>query len=119
MSDITIEQANYIMENYSNLLPLKERVALMNSRMANVSDSLVRLTKTIAFSRYGWISNDPEILNHINPDYVQSIVAAASNLLEEKGSEIFLNLCLVCKKLARTPLAKQCRLCGHDWHYTV
>ena len=27
-----------------------------------------------------------------------------------------INICLKCGGLARTPYAKQCRQCGHDWH---
>lgn len=30
--------------------------------------------------------------------------------------ELTLNLCPACGKIARTPLAKQCRFCFHDWH---
>lgn len=26
------------------------------------------------------------------------------------------NNCPNCNKLTRTPKAKQCRFCGHDWH---
>jgi hypothetical protein len=40
----------------------------------------------------------------------------AEYLLENYESEIFINNCPNCKQLARTPKAKQCRHCGHDWH---
>lgn len=30
--------------------------------------------------------------------------------------ELNLNLCPKCGKIARTPLAKQCRFCFYDWH---
>jgi hypothetical protein len=34
----------------------------------------------------------------------------------EKHKNEIINLCPKCQKLARTPKAKQCRHCGHDWH---
>jgi len=40
----------------------------------------------------------------------------AQRLLDEHGDEIFLNLCSKCGGLCRTPKAKQCLRCGHDWH---
>lgn len=40
----------------------------------------------------------------------------AEMLLKEYSNEVFLNKCPGCGKLARTPKAKQCRFCLHDWH---
>ncbi len=37
-------------------------------------------------------------------------------LLEDYRDKIYMNNCPVCGKLARTPHARQCRHCGHDWH---
>ncbi len=37
-------------------------------------------------------------------------------LLYECKNELDLNLCPVCGKIARTPQARQCRFCFHDWH---
>lgn len=39
----------------------------------------------------------------------------AERLYKHHRNEI-LNPCPRCEKLARTPLAKQCRHCGFDWH---
>jgi len=38
-----------------------------------------------------------------------------NRVLTEHGLDL-INLCPNCGKLARTPLAKQCRHCQHDWH---
>ncbi len=35
--------------------------------------------------------------------------------INEENSIVF-NSCPKCGKLARTPKARQCRFCGHDWH---
>lgn len=37
-------------------------------------------------------------------------------VLSENPNHPLLNFCPECGKLARTPLAKQCRFCKHDWH---
>lgn len=37
-------------------------------------------------------------------------------LIEKYADKVFWNLCPKCSKLARTPSAKQCRFCYHDWH---
>lgn len=42
-------------------------------------------------------------------------LAIAERLMKDHGNKI-LNTCPRCEKLARTPLAKQCRHCGFDWH---
>ncbi len=37
-------------------------------------------------------------------------------IVKNHGNEVFWNLCPMCRKLARTPLAKQCKFCNHTWH---
>jgi hypothetical protein len=41
---------------------------------------------------------------------------AAQRVLREHGKTVFLNRCPRCNRLVRTPRAKQCLWCGHDWH---
>lgn len=40
----------------------------------------------------------------------------ATKTLKEHGGQIQFNICPKCGKLARTPMAKQCRYCYYDWH---
>ena len=37
-------------------------------------------------------------------------------ILLENAKEIIVNRCPECLRVARTPKAKQCLWCGHDWH---
>jgi hypothetical protein len=39
----------------------------------------------------------------------------ADRIMLEHGDKVIFNNCPVCGKLARTPDAKQCRHCWHDW----
>ncbi len=40
----------------------------------------------------------------------------ASRIINQCFNHPLLNYCPRCSKLARTPQAKQCRFCAHDWH---
>lgn len=64
----------------------------------------------------GWISDDPRVLAMIadgNQALKDSIIKRVWN---EHRHELPLNLCPKCHKIARTPQARQCRYCFHDWH---
>ena len=37
-------------------------------------------------------------------------------VLTEHGADVFVNRCPSCGRVVRTPQAKQCFWCGHDWH---
>ncbi|MHC5541289.1 DUF6794 domain-containing protein [Singulisphaera rosea] len=37
-------------------------------------------------------------------------------MLREHSAEIIINRCPSCKQVCRTPKARQCWECGHDWH---
>lgn len=37
-------------------------------------------------------------------------------IIEEYKNHLLFNYCPKCGELARTPKAKQCRFCKHDWH---
>lgn len=40
----------------------------------------------------------------------------AKIILEEYPEKVFFNYCPKCKSLTRTPQAKQCKQCFHNWH---
>lgn len=66
--------------------------------------------------RHGWISDDPSVLELIADGYKAFKSRTARRIWAVHRYELVLNLCPVCGKIARTPLAKQCRFCRHDWH---
>jgi hypothetical protein len=37
-------------------------------------------------------------------------------LLAQAGDKAFVNRCPSCSRVVRTPTARQCFWCGHDWH---
>jgi hypothetical protein len=61
-------------------------------------------------------TDDPEALKLLAVGYRQFMMNTAERIYQEHKSELKLNLCPKCQKIARTPTAKQCRFCGYDWH---
>ena len=117
MDLVTPEIANYIIIHYLGLFTEQEMMALMHYRHSlkfhDLPDGELR---TKIYLRNQWLSNDPEILRQLDVGYVQFILNCAERVLRENPDKVFFNLCLKCEKLARSPLAKQCRFCGYDWH---
>ncbi len=62
---------------------------------------------------YGFTDEKTNALAALGKEKLRETVA--QRLLKDHGNEL-LNFCPRCEKLARTPLAKQCRYCGFDWH---
>jgi len=63
-----------------------------------------------------WISDDPKILRMIEDGHEALKERIVNRIWSDHLVELELNLCPVCKKVARTPHARQCRFCFHDWH---
>jgi rRNA maturation endonuclease Nob1 len=68
------------------------------------------------YLKIGWLSDDPSILSYLNEGSIQFILNCAERISKENPDMLFFNLCHKCGKLARTPQAKQCKFCGHNWH---
>ena len=63
-----------------------------------------------------WLSTDPDVLRLAHNGYQAFLANTASRILTEQGDQVFLNLCPKCGSLAKTPKARQCRVCKYDWH---
>lgn len=64
----------------------------------------------------GWISERQDVKDFLKNGYEEFELNVARRIMSETPEKVFLNNCPKCNKLARTPKAKQCRHCGHDWH---
>jgi hypothetical protein len=69
------------------------------------------INKLVSFYR-DKIENIDELINIKFDDYRKKI---AERILIEYENEIKFNTCPKCKKIARTPYARQCRYCGNNW----
>ncbi len=61
-------------------------------------------------------SIDLKVLNLLKSGIQEFHKKAAERVFTEHLNELTLNKCPKCKGIARTPTAKQCRYCKHDWH---
>ncbi|HEX8020516.1 hypothetical protein [Mucilaginibacter sp.] len=113
---MTAEEVSYIIWYFSDLIDSREAIALSHY---NFSDEYKTGPDSKArrwLIKKGKITEDPEILRLLDNGYVQLRLSAAENVLKNHPGKVFFNRCKICGKLARTPRAKQCRFCGHDWH---
>lgn len=62
------------------------------------------------------ISVQEHVLNLLTNGYESFKEKVAERIYNEHKDELELNLCPKCFKIARTPLAKQCRYCFYTWH---
>jgi ribosomal protein L40E len=63
----------------------------------------------------GEILSDKNIGELTNDGYEAYKLRISERIFNEHKDELELNLCLKCNKIARTPYAKQCRFCFHNW----
>lgn len=59
--------------------------------------------------------NNPDALALVALGREEAEKKIARRIYNDHHKQI-INLCPSCNRLARTPTAKQCRHCGHDWH---
>ncbi|GAB5525153.1 MAG: hypothetical protein Roseis2KO_30250 [Roseivirga sp.] len=61
-------------------------------------------------------TKDESVLKLLEDGYATFARNTAARIYKDHRKELNLNYCPECKGLARTPKARQCRYCGHDWH---
>jgi hypothetical protein len=60
--------------------------------------------------------NDADVLRAFEKPREEREAAAIARVLTECRDQIQINYCPECSRVLRTPIAKQCLWCGHDWH---
>lgn len=95
----------------------------MTEEETQANKSLIYLSKTshnpnmqASAKQKGWISDDPKILAMIADGFEPFKAKVVSRIWQEHRHALRLNLCPQCNRITRTPQARQCRFCLHDWH---
>lgn len=119
--ELTPEAAHYVIGFYGSLMTDVERRAqrhLSATMKATLGRSDVAAQKDAQRSRIHskFLSEDPNVLRLAADGYEAFAQRTAARILQECGAEVRFNRCPRCGELARTPTAKQCRHCHHDWH---
>ncbi|EMI27252.1 hypothetical protein RESH_02167 [Rhodopirellula europaea SH398] len=83
--------------------------------VSNAEDSKIQQLHEFLEDRDGHV-DDVDVLSAFHTPHDDRIANAVERVLETRRGELIENRCSKCQRLARTPAAKQCLWCGHDWH---
>lgn len=108
------ELVRYILDYFSNLMTTDEKLALQHHMFMYKTEDDARMRQIMIQKE--WISQQDEVKKMLDDGFESFERKVAERILRETPDKVFLNTCLKCHKLARTPFAKQCRHCGYDWH---
>jgi hypothetical protein len=114
------EETRYVLEHYHRLLnPLEVRVLnYVGARCPSLHEPTEAEREECGFCDETYhYRTDAAFMAIVRSNGLLPFLAAARDrLLTDHRSEIVMNRCPRCNRLCRTPKARQCFLCGHDWH---
>ena len=112
--DEETELTRYVLQHHSGLLSRfeqqVEQAAYARENYAGAADE----HGGWVMARYGR-PGDPRIDDALAGG-LQSFRRSACRRIVEENADLRVNRCPRCLRVARTPLARQCFWCGHDWH---
>lgn len=113
------ELARYIVHHFSESLSDQEKLGLKhirhNFKIEGSSDKNDIERKIQLYKKIGWMTEEKAVLELLKGGQDAIDQRIAIRIMTEHPDKVFVNKCLNCGQLARTPLAKQCRQCGHSW----
>ena len=115
------EVSSYIVKYYSSLLSANERLAVRHTMSTyKLGEKGLNNPNVLRIYREkGWLASDQKVIELLKNGYDEFEFKVAQRILDEYPTRVFLNKCPQCKKLARTPFARQCRYCTYNWHNSV
>jgi len=118
-----VRKARYVLRYYGQLMTPPERLAhrhLMGTEKVTRGRTDAAAQSEVANSSHpiarDLLSNDPQVLQLASEGIDVFMVRTAQRILDKHSDEIVFNYCPRCGALAKTPKARQCRVCHHDWH---
>lgn len=98
------------------MTPLERRVTEYTAPLtSDATSAKVRRLHAMCEERDGHVEDEDVLAAFSEPMEVRK-QNAVERVIREHYDELPLNRCPVCDRLARTPTARQCLWCGHDWH---
>jgi hypothetical protein len=110
------ELADYIFNYCGKYFWEEERLANIHLEALLKSSNSVNTAMYKFLKERGRITTNEETLALAKDGFEAFKARVTERIFKEHGHELKLNLCPKCGKVARTPRAKQCRFCFHDWH---
>lgn len=122
MEKMKTDEINYVFRYFSHLMTEHERLAyrhLAGTTKATLGRSDVEAqeqAKGSVFYLRELLSDDPSVLALASDGFETFVLRTGQRILNDHRYQIAFNWCPQCGALARTPTARQCRACRHDWH---
>ena len=120
--ELNPQLAHYVVRYFGHLMTEVERKAqkhlFVTMKATGRDDEAAQREAQNHRSLSRRLSTEPNVLTLAKEGYPQFQLTTAARILRDSAGKVFFNCCPVCGALARTPSAKQCRYCGHDWHAT-
>lgn len=116
-----VKKINYILRYFSKHMTENEALAWKHwSSYYKVDHSDLTVeqkhTRIKVLTARGWLSSDPDVLELLSEGIDKFKENTAMRIFTDHPEVLDFNNCPKCGELARTPFAKQCRYCKHDWH---
>ena len=112
--------AGYVVRYYSRFMSEQEGLAYNHlcytAKYTGESDPAAQRKAKAKFPYSKMLSNDPAVLELARHGMQTLVLRVAKKIFAERGNQMFINRCPRCQALARTPKARQCPVCKHDWH---
>jgi len=114
--------ADYVIRYYGQFMTDKERLAqphLIGTEKATRgrTDSAAQKEAKSARSHLReLLSDDPDVLELAGGGIEKFVQRTAERIMAAHPHEVYVNRCPRCGEVAKTPKARQCRFCMHDWH---
>lgn len=115
------DMAEYVLRYYDHLMTKQEHLAhrhlIGTLKLTGLSNPAAQAkAKCDSSPRRELLSDDPEILDLTREGFEPFLMRTAERIFKDHRDKIVLNYCPKCGGLAKTPKARQCRFCFHDWH---
>jgi len=113
------DKIRYILNYHSSLMAKEEKISWRHwsttykMEHSDSTDQQKESRKKLSLQK-GWMTDDENILQLLKfgiDEFERKVAERIDN-----SNSIDYNNCPKCERLTRTPKAKQCRFCGHDWH---
>ena len=116
LAEMTDELKKYLLEHCRKWMLREEICALRRIGISQRGEEVARKSAIVDINiekTFGFNDEKTNKLVALGEEQMEHKIA--ERLLLDSGDEI-INNCPQCGRLARTPKARQCRYCGHDWH---
>jgi hypothetical protein len=113
--DEDLELTNYIWHHYSrflNAIEARASRAWFAEEKAKVGYAAFAAGLREKFK----LEEDPEVVAILADGIDAYRVRATRRILQTYASEVLINRCPRCSRIANTPKAQQCFWCSYDWH---